>query len=100
MKMPCACNSAPDLLVMCARFSLITPRMTWMSRVRRKRATSARICASVAGTPIRLERSPAMAARIAKRRGSAQRLDDLFGHLLGVAEEHHGVVAEEEFVLH
>src|SRR5205814_9398449 len=30
---------------------------------------------------------------------SAQCLDDLFRHLLGVAEEHHGVVAEEQLVL-
>src|SRR3546814_4666623 len=28
-----------------------------------------------------------------------QRLDDLLAHLLGVAEQHHGVVAEEQLVL-
>jgi hypothetical protein len=28
------------------------------------------------------------------------RLDDFFGHFLGASEEHHGVVAEEQFVIH
>src|ERR1700690_4023583 len=29
-----------------------------------------------------------------------QRLDDFFRHLLGVGKQHHGVVAEEQLILH
>ena len=34
-----------------------------------------------------------------RRRSVVQRLDDLFGHLLRVAEQHHRVRPEEQFIV-
>src|SRR5215470_11937729 len=50
------------------------------------------LSAALAGVPSSRPRKPRSIA-------STQRLDDLFGHLLGVAEQHHRVVAEEQLVL-
>ena len=47
----------------------------------------------------RRRRSLPGAFRVSRRRPSVQRLDDLLAHLLGVAEQHHGVVGEEQRVI-
>src|SRR5271166_635622 len=58
-----------------------------------------------AGPPAKPIRSDAARARLVTKRDDIarasvpQRLDDGVGHLLGVAEQHHRVVAEEELVL-
>src|SRR5690606_21210279 len=44
-----------------------------------------------------LERRPSVSSSLCS---GSEVLDDLFHHLLRIAEEHHGVVTEEEFVLH
>jgi hypothetical protein len=43
--------------------------------------------------------APSAPARTGASAPDAQRLDDILGHLLGVAEQHHGVVAVEQGIV-
>src|SRR5262245_60190687 len=54
--------------------------------------------ASRAGSPSRQQQGRTMSGLFIYLR-SVQRLDDPFGHLLGVAKQHHGVVAVEQRVV-